>query len=108
VIKARRPGAEELSDLFAYSTASASRPGIIDMKDPSGKPLNSSVMATLGSSFGKAHFSRLIDLQESNDRLSFRALVDIDERIEEEQEVTVYAMTRPDYYRVDLEWTLRA
>src|SRR5206468_6651296 len=45
---------------------------------------------------------------ESNGRLSFRALVEIDERMEEEQEVTVYAMTRPDYYRVDLEWALRA
>jgi hypothetical protein len=58
-------------------------------------------------------FVKLLDLQEGNDRVSWRALLNWSSDdgavlLEEEQAVTVHSVDSGDKYSVDLDWTLRA
>ena len=137
VVKAKLPGQEKMVELLTYVIDPNLRPYLHPVRDPSASlvltddrpadhPWQHGVFTVLhkvnGLDFwseaksenaGSQHFVKLLDLQETVERVSFRSLSEWRDAsgkvvLEEEQEVAVNAIESSDFYRVDFEWLLRS
>jgi putative heme-binding domain-containing protein len=137
VVKAKLPGSERMVELLTYVIDPTLRPYMHPVRDPSATvvltedrpsdhPWQHGIFTGLhkvngldfwseskGEKSGRQHFVKLLDLQETMERVSFRSLSEWRDAsgnvvLEEEQEVAVHAIDSSDLYRIDFEWLLRA
>ena len=131
-IKARPPGKEDWVDLATFVTDPASRPYLHPLRDATGhvvltedRPADHPWQHGIFTGFhrvngvnywkedeGKQRFVKLLDLKESADRVSWRALVELvapDGKvvIEEEDTITIHAPESADVYLIDFDLLLR-
>ncbi|MDX1953418.1 MAG: PmoA family protein, partial [Verrucomicrobiota bacterium] len=133
VVQARLDSSTEPVDLVTYNLDPELRPYLHPVKDPSGKVtltqdrpgdhvwqhgIFTGLHNVNGVDFwtekqGKQRFVKLLDVTQEQDRVGWRSLTewvnpDGSIALEEEQAVTVYAVTSPYYYNMDFSWTLRS
>jgi putative heme-binding domain-containing protein len=132
-IRARTGHSQEWVDLATYVMETKSRPYLHPVRDGAGKmvltedrPADHPWQHGIFTGFhrvngfnywkedeGRQRFVRLLDLRESPDRISWRALIELVAPdgtvvLEEENAITVHAPATSDGYRIDFEIFLRA
>lgn len=136
-VRAKMPGSDKMVELLTYVIDPNLRPFFHPVRDPAGEivltedrpadhPWQHGIFAGLhevngldfwtekaGPKIGSQHFVKLLDLQATTDRVSWRALSQWKDPagvtvLDEEQAVVVYAPESSQFYRIDLDWTLRA
>jgi putative heme-binding domain-containing protein len=133
IVRAQWPGQSDWIELATYMMETNSRPYLHPVRDASGqvmltedRPADHPWQHGIFTGFhrvngfnywkedeGKQRFVRLLDLKESPDRVSWRALVELvapDGKvvIEEEDTITVHAPESNDTYVIDFDLLLRA
>ncbi|HKS37700.1 MAG TPA: PVC-type heme-binding CxxCH protein, partial [Verrucomicrobiae bacterium] len=133
VVRAQLSGRSEWIELATYVMETDSRPYLHPVRDASGRdvltedrpgdhPWQHGIFTGFhrvnGFNYwkedeGKQRFVRLLDLKESSDRVTWRALVELvapDRNVvlEEEDTITIHAPESPDAYRIDFDLLLRA
>lgn len=120
-VKAKAPGAEKLAEILSYDLDPAHRPSINAVRDPTGNIVLTGggvpfgVSPTLGSLIDSpaqatGRFIKLLDLQESADRISWRATLEwkLDDGtfVDEVESITVHSPQSADLYLIDIDRTL--
>ena len=133
IIRSRLPGQSDWIELATYIMETNARPYLHPLRDASGrvvltedKPSDHPWQHGIFTGFhrvngvnywkedeGKQRFARLLDLQETSDRVSWRALVELvapDGKtiLEEEDTITVHAPESSEVYLMDFDLLLRA
>ncbi|MCI0536120.1 MAG: PmoA family protein [Verrucomicrobiales bacterium] len=133
VVHAQVPGQSNWSELMTYVMETNSRPYLHPVRDASGgivltedKPADHPWQHGIFTGFhrvngfnywkedeGKQRFARLLDLKESDGRVSWRALVELVAPngtvvFEEEDTITVHAPDSVNVYAIDFDFLLRA
>jgi hypothetical protein len=132
-IRVRTPGQKQWIDLASFVMKENARPYLHPVRDASGKvvltedkPADHPWQHGIFTGFhrvngfnywkedqGRQRFVRLMDLKESSDRVSWRALVELvapsgDVVLEEEDAITIYAPEDAGTYIIDFDLLLRA
>jgi putative heme-binding domain-containing protein len=133
MVLAQLPGRTNWMDLVTYVTETNSRPYLHPVRDPSGRvvltedrPADHPWQHGIFTGFhrvngfnywkedeGTQRFVRLLDLEESPNRITWRALVELvapdgNVVLEEEDTITIHAPESPDTYALEFELLLRA
>ena len=133
-VRGKVPGGGEMVELVTYQMKAGERPYLHPVMDPRGEvaltedgpkdyPWQHGVFTGLHEVNGldfwsekggaKQRFVRLVDVQQTVERVGWRALCewvgpDGKAVLEEEQAVTVYPVESAEHYRVDFDWVLRS
>ena len=133
VVRARLPAQEDWIELATYVMEPGARPYLHPVHDPSGqliltedRPADHPWQHGIFTGFhrvnginywkedeGKQRFVRLLALNETSERVNWRALVELvapdgSVVLEEEDSITIYAPESPDGYAIDFDLLLRA
>lgn len=133
IVRAHVPGAAEPVELLTYVTDPGGRPYLHPVRDPTGRtvltedrPADHPWQHGIFSGYhrvnglnywkedeGRQRFVRLLNLKESDDRVSWRSLTEMVDTgghvvLEEEQSITVYPPETLDAYTIDFNLLLRA